>query len=222
MSTSPQAVGELNPIHMLSELGVTEAKLLAALGRGETAAASCTPYHPPMAAGFYRFAETMAGLAEELADDGWTREDFRNFSTVVRPDGRVAIAVASANSGAGDLTIEVMTRSPKGVTTQRAIALNLLLPFDAAAEASNAASLDSASGFEGQQPRHTWFLLQNRRDGMLYGELSLPQAMDERGFVLTWAPRIPLTPLPLDPTVLGGPIEPPVNPTVSVTPLGTA
>lgn len=221
MTTLSQPIDFPDSTQLLADLGVSEAQLLAALARGEAAFASCTSNHPPMAAGFYRFAETVVRLAEQLAGDGWTREDTRNFSTVVRADGRVAIAVASADSGAGDLSAEVMTRSPKGPTTLQAITHNLLLPFDASAEESNAQAIGApVTIVDGQQLRQTWLLLQNRRDGMLYAELSLPRAMDERGFVQSFAIRIPLTPMPLDPMVLAAPSEPPVNASVSVTPIG--
>lgn len=221
MPTLQQAISEPDGAQVLADLGVSEAQLLAALAQGEAAFASCTSNHPPMAAGFYRFAETVVGLAEQLAGDGWTREDVRNFSTVVRADGRVAIAVASADAGAGDLSGDVMTRSPKGPTTLQAITQNLLLPFDAGAEEMNAQAIDAPGTIvDGQRLRQTWLLLQNRRDGMLYAELSLPRAMDERGHVQTFAVRVPLTPMPLDPMVLLGPSEPPVNPSVSVTPIG--
>jgi hypothetical protein len=222
MSPNPQPLQVSGGAAQLADVGVTEAQLLAALAAGVAVSATCTANHPPMAAGFYAWAETVVGLAEQLGPEGWTREDFKNFSTVVRGDGRVAIAVASADAGAGDLSLEVMTRSPKGVTTLQAITRNLLLPFDAAAEATNALTSDEiAAGAGDEQLRQTWFLLQNRRDGMLHAELSLPQAMDERGFVLSWARRIPLAPLPLDLVVFGDAPEPPVHPTVTVTPHGT-
>src|SRR5262245_9471466 len=104
MSPVPTAIDDPDYVpQFLAQLGVSEDELLAALFVGEAAAAHCTANHPPMAAGFYRFAESVAALAELKAPAAWTRHDYKNFSTVVRADGRVAIAVASGDAGTGDV-----------------------------------------------------------------------------------------------------------------------
>lgn len=191
----------------LREIGVEEAILLAALQEGDAGAARCTANHPPMAPGFFRFAETVRSLADQLAPLGWVRRDYKNFSTVVSPDGRVAIAVASGDDGTGDLFADVTTRSPKGAATYEAIDRNLSLPLDERYEADNKRP---------QVQTATWFLLHDRREGKVYAELSLPKYIVD-GYVQTWEPRIALSPLPLD---VHGAVpserESPVNPEVDI------
>lgn len=200
---------------LLRNIGVTEDQLLDSLAAGDAAAARCTPNHPPMAPGFYRFSETVAALAEHLATDGWTRCDYKNFSTVVRGDSRIAIAVASGDHGTGDLSAAVTTRSPKGITTYEAIEINLLLPYDERYIAENRRAVEKEEGED--VDRITYFLLHDRRDGILCAELSRPKLMDESGYVQAWEPRIPLNRKGLDPIQIdfgGG--DPPLNPIVDI------
>jgi len=200
---------------LLRSIGVTEEVLLAALAAGDVAASRCTANHPPMAPGFYRFSETVAALAEQLAPDGWIREDHKNFSTVVRSDRRVAIAVASGNDGTGDLSAEVTTRSPKGNATFEAVETNLLLPYDERYVAQNKRPFKKDQLDD--EKTITYFLLHDRRDGILYAELSRPKLIDPSGYVQEWEPRIPLKTTRIDPIKIdfgGG--EPPLNPDVDV------
>lgn len=213
MSVVPKPLDDqLRRQQLLREIGITEGALVTALEEGVSASARCTPNHPPMASGFYRFAETVRSLAEQQATHGWTRHDYKNFSTVVRPDKQVAIAVASGNEGTGDLTADVSTRSPKGVATYEAVSLNLSLPLDERYENEN------------RQPAvktQTWFLLHTVKDGQLLAELSLPRSIVD-GFVQTWEPRIPLRTLELNPAALDWSIEEhPHNPDVEVRKRGT-
>jgi hypothetical protein len=195
---------------LLCDIGVSEDVLMTALRVGDAAADGCTSNHPPMARGFYRFSETVASLAVQLTPLGWTRKDYKNFSTVLRPDGRIAIAVASADDGTGDLSASVTTRSSKGVATVEAVAQNYSLPLDERYVADNAKIV-------GQAPTVTWFLLHNRKGGQLFAELSRPMFINDEGFVEKWEPRIPLRALSLDQATIdisGG--EPPINPIVDV------
>jgi hypothetical protein len=204
---------------LLNAIGVTEAECLTALAAGDAAAASCTANHPPMAPGFYRFAETVAALALQKGEDGWTRHDYKNFSTVVSPKGQFAIAVASGDGGTGDLSASVTTRSPKGVTTEEAIDVNLTLPFDDRCIAENQKLNAQPPASEKAQPT-TFFLLHDRRDGVRYAELSCPQSIDHKGYVTKWFPRIALAASPLDPAKLTVESQPPINPIVDVKPRG--
>src|SRR5690349_19076493 len=112
MSVSPEPLEDsLWRQDQLRAIGVAEDELNIALDAGDAATARCTSNHPPMAPGFYRFAETFASLADQLSKRGWVRTDYKHFSTVVRPDNRVAIAVASGSDGTGNLGEEVTTRS---------------------------------------------------------------------------------------------------------------
>jgi hypothetical protein len=206
-------VGPSGKAEQLEEIGVAEQVLVNAIMSGDGAAARCTANHPPMAHGFYRFAETMRSLGDQLAPLGWTRRDYKNFSTVVRPDGRVAIAVASGDPGTGDMAASVTTRSPKGAVTQEAVETNLKLPLDERYVADNQRIIDGPKTLDPA----TWFLLHDRRGGIIYSELSFPQSMDDNGYVRKWLPRIPLRPQSISPINVefrGG--EPPVNPIIDV------
>ena len=132
MATRPAIVD--NPLDRrarLSTLGVTQEILLRAVASGEAARASCLPTHPPGAPGMYCFFETFRSLADDLLDSGWSRKDHKNFSTVLRPDGLVAIAVARGDDGTGDRDANVSTMYSKGIVTREAVERNLLLPLDA-------------------------------------------------------------------------------------------
>lgn len=197
----------------LAQVGISEETLLDALGLGLSERARATSSHPKMAPGMYMYMATVAALGELTKENGWRREDYKGFATIRRPDDRVAIAVASGTEGTGDLAAEVTTRSPKGVATEEAVDLNLKLPYDERYIADNARIRTRQPANE--QGTVTWFLLHDIRGGILYSELSRPMAISE-GYVVEWAPRIPLTPRPLDPEKVSGPTDAPVEPTVQV------
>jgi len=131
----------------------------------------------------------------------------------VRPDGLVAIAVASGDAGTGDLSAAVTTSYPKGITMVEAIEDNLLLPWDDVAIAENSRMATEKTD---DTPVMTYFLLHNRRNGTMYSELSRPQSIDKKGFVTSWAPRIPLSARPLGPVVISEDAETPLAAEVPV------
>ena len=207
MATRPAIVDDpLDRRARLSTLGVTQETLLRAVASGEAARVSCLPTHPPGAPGMYCFFETFRSLADDLLDSGWSRKDHKNFSTVLRPDGLVAIAVARGDDGTGDRDANVSTMYSKGIMTREAIDRNLLLPLDARYVADNARETTSVA---------TYFLLHSRKDGQLHAELSLPRFISRSGFVEEWNQRILLTPQQLDPTPVRLDVDP-VEPIVTV------
>lgn len=212
MATSPSVNVVDRPLTVrarLQELGVTEGILVEAIRAGEAAAASCTANHPPIFGGLLRYAETVRALRERLVPEGWTRDDTKNFSTAVSPDGRIAIAVARGDEATGDVDATPSTKYPKGAATIEAVERNLLLPFDETAIAANA-----SSGIE--PTRSTWFLLHSRENGTLKCELSRPTAVDRSGHVEEWDERLILAPIQLDPVRIAVPSEEPVESVVTV------
>jgi hypothetical protein len=196
---------------LLAEIGLGEEVFDASLARGLGGRARATPFHPKSAPGLFMWLETVAALGEIAAPLGWDRSDYLGFATIVRKDGRYAIAVASGSDGTGDLRTPVTTRSPKGVATNQAVKQNLNLPYDDTSIAENK-QIAARAGADVE----TWFLLHDIRGGILYSELSRPMSISE-GYVARWVPRIVLTARPVDPVQLpmdGG--EPPVNPNVPV------
>jgi hypothetical protein len=200
----------------LRQLGVSEQILQTALDAGDQAALRCTPNHPKMAPGMYRFNETVASLGEQLSKDGWTREDYKGFATVVRPNARVAIAVASGDDGTGNLYDDVTTRSPKGIATFEAISENLLLPLDDRYVADNERIATRAGQADLENSTITYFLLHDRRGGIRYSELSRPMSINQKGYAEKWGPRIPLKAQALDPVVVNVGEDPPVTPVVEI------
>ena len=174
----------------LRDLDLTPETLRGALEAGHAAAAACTPNHPPNFGGIAMWAETVRSLREQLAAEGWYRDDADNFSTVVRKDGALGIAVASGNADTGKVNGHPATRHSKGPITHQVVERNAFLPFK-----------DMPKELTAPAPK-IWVLLHNRTDGELRSELSFPVAVDESGYVTAWGTRLVLTPLDLGPGTL--------------------
>jgi hypothetical protein len=187
--------------------GLTQTVLWDTADAGEGAAAGCTAHHPPSFAGTARWAEMVRYIRDTLVPLGWTRSDYKNFSTLVSPDGTHAIAIARGDEGTGEEALFPSTLYPKGSATQEAIDGNLLLPFDDVRAAENRRELRPLVS--------TWLFLHSRAADEIRCELSRPTKIDASGFVDAWSERILLTPIQLNRTKVPVPQEP-VNPVVTV------
>jgi len=166
---------------------ITLPLLRQALLDGYTAKVSCTENDPPFFKGTSFYARTTRSLRDQLVPQDWWKNDDRNFSRVISPDDRIAIAVMGGDSSTGNWSREPKTRSKKGPATIDAVEANIhqgeLFPVDEvvtrAARAKNAI---------------TWVLLyatflgQGRRT--IRAEFSLPASMDADGRITKWAARI--------------------------------
>jgi hypothetical protein len=174
----------------LAELGVESKALLDAAGRGLAAAASFTPNHPAIAAGFMAWAETICALRDALLPLDWERVDEGNLPLTVNFEGTVAITVATGDEDTGRESGSPCTKSKKGPRVARAIAANQLQLFPIPVKLPQTESAGRA----------TWLLLIHRdyiaRE--LRAELSRPIAMGEDGRVDAWAERIILDAVPFD------------------------
>ncbi|MBX5463414.1 MAG: hypothetical protein IRZ28_20270 [Steroidobacteraceae bacterium] len=90
----------------------------------------CTPNDPPAARGWETWRAGVRGLRDVLLPKGkWEKSDFNGFSTVVNHAKRLQIAVAGTNEITGlirgDLAPE--NRVPKGITSERAMAVNQII-----------------------------------------------------------------------------------------------
>src|SRR4051794_13194032 len=102
MSAQPRAISETDDVaRRLEELGLTAEVLLDALQAGAGAAALITTDYPPNYAGLAFWGEAVRGLRVGLRDPGWRKDDSFNFSTVVRGDGAVAVAIARGDAATG-------------------------------------------------------------------------------------------------------------------------
>jgi hypothetical protein len=176
----------------LARLGVAVAPLVIAVNRGYLAAISRTLNDAPNAAGFYQWNETLRTLREELAVFEFTRSNTRGYSTALRGDKRMAIAVSSGDEGTGVARANPSTKQVKG-------------PCTIAAVSSNAAQLELFPGVVLMPPPCgdeveclTWILLFHASAAELRAELSLPVNMDEGGQIRAWRERIILPTQPLD------------------------
>jgi hypothetical protein len=185
----------------LGAVGVPFEALDRAIRRGEEIARQATPLHPVMAAGTYRWMETVAVLRTELAGLGWKPNDVRNSPRIVSPDKTKAVMVTAGNFRTG-LEGDPQPRSarPKGPATRRSIQVNGQLAFQWP-------GLEDLAG-EAAQGVETWALLYFRRnpsdgeEGFIRAELSLPVEVNEQGSVLGWRDRIILPQIDLGPTVI--------------------
>jgi hypothetical protein len=175
----------------LARLGLTVHPLQKAIVSGYLARISCTANDAPIAPGFYQWNATVRMLREELVMINWTRCDEGNFATIVSPDQKIAIAVASGNEDTGIEHAVPTTRSSKG-------------PNKAAAVVINSGQLDfflaEATPVDDAYKRATWMLLFHTYGDEIRGEPSLPVQMDEEGHISIWKERIilPATPLGSD------------------------
>ena len=188
----------------LNELGLSSDDIREPAGAGLSARASCSDNDPPWFPGLLQFAIMVRTLRERKAPDGWSRNDYKNFSTVVRSDGLVAIAIARGDDGTGNRDAVVSTKYPKGVATLEAVNQNLRLPFDEQDIAQN------------QGKASTWFLLHSRTKDELELELSHPTLINDHGYITKWDVRLILKPLSLNPERMPVDEDEPVEPVVTV------
>lgn len=200
----------------LHELGLREEWILEAVRIGLAARKGVTAFHPPIYGGVSQWAETHRGLREQSVPVGWEANDRGNFSTVISPDGRVAVTVATGTDRTGMSGLpEPMTKYPRGPMTHAAIERNVQLTipgFDAGTD-------DDVSHVVPE----TWYLLIHTRHDEVRFELSCPRRVDDQGRIDSWSERIIIPPLNTatvfgdfrdddDPGSIGGPIDVPVEP----------
>lgn len=186
----------------LAQLGLTVHVLRDAVAMGEAARNSCTPNDPAIAPGLFAWARTTRGLRDGLALADWRRGSDGGLETVVSPDSKLAIAVATGDDATGRIGATPKTKYSKGPTTAAAIQQNQLSFFFATRE-----PIVPGPGSAG---RVTWLLLITRGTDEVRCELSLPSAIREDGKIESWSERIILEPVGLDrePTVTPADQEP--------------
>lgn len=174
----------------LSRLALTAAPLMRSVRAGYLSRISRTANDAPIAAGFYQWNETLRTLRDELVVLGWTRVDEQMFSTVLSPDGRVAISVSSGDEATGNPRGYPRTKRDKGPRTAEAIHANVgqLDLFETEPEPK-----------QDEGECLTYVLLFHADTTELRAELSLPVSMDERDHIDSWRERIILRSQPLDP-----------------------
>ncbi|ULA59814.1 MAG: hypothetical protein LZF60_160144 [Nitrospira sp.] len=194
----------------LLTLNLEEAHLLDAVHQGYVAFISCTENHPPVTRGVWSWGETVRALRDRLLPQGWTRSDNKNYSTVIHPSGRLAIAVATGDEGTGCPEVQPSTKSPKGSSTLDAVSINQQLNlFMAEASSPTLQQIE-----EQLDEKATWILLVHRSAAEVRCELSLPSSMGPGGFINGWQERILLRSIPLDDVVVE--VEPSTGPEIHI------
>lgn len=183
----------------LASLGLTDELLRVAITKGEVARDSCTDNDPPNAPGFDAWARTVRALRETLIPKGWKRNDDAMLSTVVSPDGTVAITVVTGDEGVGEADKIPHTKYPRGAATEAAVNRNQKWLFPEMNKAQEEAD-------EKKSKQITWMLLRRRSKDKdkesVFAELSLPASMTKGGEVTRWLTRIILEPIAIEPTVV--------------------
>jgi hypothetical protein len=174
----------------LAELGLSVRMVHRVLARAEVDARSVTPNHPVNAEGWFRWANSVCYLREELIPAGWVRARSLNFELVVQPGGMVAIAVTAGDEATGRPDVQPRTGNPKGAMTVAAVVANI-----------GPQTLFEVDEFR----RRTWFLLYHRDEHEIRAELALPDNVSPGGYIDSWSERIIIPPYPLDESVPAGP-----------------
>ncbi len=204
LHTEPLAITEA-----LSRLDLTEEPLLTAAMQGYLARTNCTANHPPLFPSFVAWGETVRAVREQLAPNGWHRNDEKNYSRAVHPQGHIAIAVATGNEATGRAEESPCTKSAKGPSTVDALEINRLQAWLPGMEPQRA-NVDDG---EQQQPT-TWLLLVHHADKEIRAELSLPLDIGLDGRISVWRERILLRALPIDAEPIA--VVPPTQPDIDV------
>ena len=188
--------GRVEVTNALAELGLELEDLTVAIERGEVARDSCSDNDPPSAPGFDAWAKSVRALRDRLIPRKWTRNDDGNFSTVVSPDGKLAIAVATGDEQTGQTEGEPpQTKHARGPSAGAAINLNQYLLF-------REKGTTVADQLAEKKKRITWILLKRRFKSTVFAELSLPASMIENEPVKDWLRRIILEPILIESSVI--------------------
>jgi hypothetical protein len=146
-----------------------------------------SPLAPPSFPGTTQWAETIVGARLILVPKDWTLDDSHNFSLVISPDGRIAIAVATGDENTGIATAEPRTKHTKGAETEAAVQANAQLEIPGLSLVT-----------QDTPQRETWvFLICTTAHEMRF-ELSRPKKQDRDGRVTKWSDRILFPPIDLE------------------------
>ncbi len=178
----------------LEELGLDQKELREAVRQGQFAFFTCTENHPPIARGIWAWGETVRALREYLLPKGWKSSDEKNYSLVISPDSRIAIAVCTGDENTGVPSATPSNKAHKGPSTMEAIRYNQLelgLPPE-----TSLPSLPARTDYH-QNQQVTWILLVHRATDEVRCELSLPTSFGT-GQIDNWKERILLKSIPLN------------------------
>lgn len=183
MSTEETSGAEVSDASGLySEFGIHDSEIQDIVLQGLHARVGCSPHHPRTFPGLLQWAETVRALRDRTVPNGWSTRDVKNFPLSMHPSGKVAIAVQTGDHDTGVRSGTPSNRTPKGSTTEGAIAVNQqqLGLFDS--------FLPLPSPEESGNDFVMWVLLYHVSPYELRFELSLPSKM-VGGKIRSWQKR---------------------------------
>lgn len=198
-AADPEVIDDPIEVHRrLVDLGISENDFAEISRSGFAGLARChNTNHPKTAGGFFMWAEMVCAAGDRMGRKGWTRQDYKNVSTILRPDERIAIGFARGDDGTGNSSADVSTKYPKGPATRDVIRrnrLNLNLPLDERYIEENESVQKSGPSTA------TYLLLYSRQGDTWRFELSLPKSINKAtGFVEEWQTRLILPSSKIDP-----------------------
>ena len=171
-------------------MGLSQELLRNAAARGLAGRRACSPLHPPSFPPTAQWADTQLALRELLIPHEWKPDNTNNYPTIISPNGKVAITVATGDlrTGRSDLAGQPTTKHPKGARTEAAVETNRQLAF-------------SGPGFGEKEDddhparRETWIYLIHTGGEFVHSELSQPDGQSATGHVNSWSERLILEPL---------------------------
>lgn len=162
-----------------------------AVRQGHFAFISCTQNHPPLIPGILAWGETVRSLRELMAPMDWIRSDEQNYSLVIAPDKKLAIAVATGDEQTGLEFGHPSNKARKGRNTRNAVDSNQIsFSFFAPDDIPDLEP-------EEENARATWILLIHRDSKEVRCELSLPASITD-GHIDSWKERIILGSFPFN------------------------
>jgi hypothetical protein len=190
-------------VSRLFTLGASEEPIRESVGIGVRAYRHCTRFHPPSAPGYYQWSEIVVALRQALVPSGWTPNDDGGLSTVVNPEGTIAIAVAGGSDRTGLAGYpSPTTRHPRGAMSHAAVRINQQLSFN-----PETLAIVVPQG-PGETPGPaTWWLLVCTHHDIVRFELSRPNAISDGGKIDSWAERILFEPLTTEAAAVAEPAE---------------
>ena len=172
-------------------LGLTLDPFHMAIGEAWLEWAAQTLFDAPSFPGTELWGHTVRPFRRSLVTEfGWTKDDCGNFSTVISPDGRNAIAVETGNEITGLIFPNKIpkTKSAKGPQAMAKVAENCLQ----ISQGSLFASEDDGRPLpasEAQKPM-LWMFLIHQMDGNVRSEVSLPVMIGDDNRIVDWKVRI--------------------------------
>lgn len=155
------------------------------------AQAAARPYesdlYPPGAAGQLRYIHLVAAYREIVLGRRWTKSKHSNIAWTISPDCDRAVVVTSGDDATAvpfdHIRRVPRTRYQKGEASRRLVRSNGQFALELEGIEDPVEQSESPT-------MRTWYLLSYVTPSWIRAELSVPEDVDDRGYVIGWGPRI--------------------------------